>query len=46
MQAGRKVRAQAAPVVGASLLSVIMRRDYNRAFPLLVRIGFANYSRR
>ena len=29
--------------VGASLLSVIMRRGYNRAFPLLVRIAVGNY---
>ena len=43
MQAGRKVRARAAPVGGASLLMVFMRRGYTRAFPLLVRIGFANY---
>ena len=46
---GRKVhlpaelRARAAPVVGTSFLSVIIRRGYTRAFPRLVRIGFANY---
>ena len=29
--------------VGASLLTAIIRRGYTRAFPRLVRIGFANY---
>ena len=43
--AAPKRRAQGAPAVGASLLSVIKRRGYNRAFPRLVRIGFANYWR-
>ena len=38
-------RTQGAPAVGASLLSVIMRRGYNRAFPLLVRIAVGNYWR-
>ena len=38
-------RARVAPPYGASLLIVVMRRGYNRAFPRLVRIGFANYWR-
>ena len=37
--------AQAAPLVGASLLMVIMRGKYTCRFPRLVRIGFANYPR-